>query len=126
MTLYSVSQKKKEEKAYTDLQRIYKERDLRFLKQFGYLVSYAIFLSVIGIILAILNQLLDIERDLPNAYDLLTKYRFSTSIEDITFASKIFGFCFIKGVLSYVLLDLFHIVLYAVSSFIDYLNREIS
>lgn len=126
MTLYSVSQKKKDEKTDTDLQRLYKERDLRFFKQFGYLVSYAIFLSVIGIILAILNQLPDPENELPTAYDLLATYSFSTSIEDITFASKIFGFCFIKGVFSYVLLDLFHIVLYAVSSFIDYLNREIS
>lgn len=106
---------------------IYKKRVIikkaTFFQQFGYLNAYAILLSVICIILCIIVQL-------PNfpsisVFDLL-QYEFSFRICDILFVVLIWGYSLVKATLVYFALDLLYIVIFSISSFVDYLNGEIS
>lgn len=104
-----------------DYRRIFKKK-ANFFKQFGYLTTYAILLSIVCIILSILNQCSTTEM-LPIVE--LVKCEWSFTPQDILATSRIIFYGLIKASLVYFVLDLLYIVLFTVCSFIDYLNGEI-
>ncbi|GAA6356141.1 hypothetical protein [Parabacteroides distasonis] len=106
---------------------MYKQRILEkkatFLQQFGYLNAYAILLSVLCIILCIMIQL----PSSPSVSVLdLFQYDFSFELDSILFTVFVWGYSVVKSMLVYFVLDLLYIVIYSISSFVDYLNEEIS
>ena len=106
---------------------MYKQRILEkkatFLQQFGYLNAYAILLSVLCIILCIMIQL----PSSPSVSVLdLFSYGFSFVLDSILFTVFVWGYSVVKSMLVYFVLDLLYIVIYSISSFVDYLNEEIS
>lgn len=106
---------------------MYKQRILEkkatFLQQFGYLNAYAILLSVFCIILCIMIQL-----PLSPSVSVLDLflYDFSFELDSILFTVFVWGYSVVKSMLVYFVLDLLYIVIYSISSFVDYLNEEIS
>ena len=57
---------------------------------------------------------------------LYLQYEFSFRICDILFVVLIWGYSLVKATLVYFALDLLYIVIFSISSFVDYLNGEIS
>ena len=106
---------------------MYKQRILEkkatFLHQFVYLNAYAILLSLFCIILCIMIQL----PSSPSVSVLdLFLYDFSFELDSILFTVFVWGYSVVKSMLVYFVLDLLYIVIYSISSFVDYLNEEIS
>ena len=122
MTVYTMTQKLKEEPQKTVMQKDIFKKKANFFKQFGYLTTYAILLSIVCIILSILNQCSTTEM-LPIVE--LVKCEWSFTPQDILATSRIIFYGLIKASLVYFVLDLLYIVLFTVCSFIDYLNGEI-
>lgn len=106
----------------TVMQKDIFKKKANFFKQFGYLTTYAILLSIVCIILSILNQCSTTEM-LPIVE--LVKCEWSFTPQDILATSRIIFYGLIKASLVYFVLDLLYIVLFTVCSFIDYLNGEI-
>lgn len=94
-----------------------------FFQQFSYLNAYAILLSVVCIIFCIIIQL----PSLPSISILdLFQYDISFELNNVLIAIEIWGYSIVKSLLVYFVLDLLYIVIYSISSFVDYLNEEIS
>lgn len=122
MTIYNMLPKLTEAPTYTNTELELFKKDARFFKQIGYLTTYAILLGIICIILSILNQCPDSEV-LPLIE--LFKSNWSFNIDDIQATIGIVMYGVIKALLVYFILDLLYIVLFSVSSFIDYMHGEI-
>lgn len=122
MTVYNMCLKLDSEEVDNQYKRRIVQKKATFLQQFGYLNAYAILLSVLCIALCIGIQL----PTLPSVSILnLFKYDFSFELHDVLFATFIWGYSLLKATLVYFVLDLLYIVIYSISSFIDYLNEEI-
>lgn len=123
MTVYNMYLKLDSEVVDNRYKQKVLEKKATFLQQFGYLNAYAILLSVLCIALCIVIQL----PTLPSIslFDLF-EYDFSFKFFDILFVTIIWGIAIVKAALVYFVLDLLYIVIYSISSFIDYLNEEIS
>lgn len=122
MTIYNMLPKLSDTPTYTNTELELFKKDARFFKQIGYLTTYAILLGIICIILSILNQCPDSEV-LPLIE--LFKSNWSFNIDDIQATIGIVMYGVIKALLVYFILDLLYIVLFSVSSFIDYMHGEI-
>lgn len=123
MTVYNMAQTLSAEPQETLLQKKIFLKKTRFFKQFGYLTTYAILLSMICIILSILNQC---PTSAISTVSELFYYKYSFETQDILSAFDVLAFGGAKALLVYFVLDSLYIVLFAVSSFIDYLNGEIT
>ncbi|RHO67719.1 hypothetical protein DW083_17235 [Parabacteroides sp. AF48-14] len=117
-----MSGKLSEEPQYTDIQKAIFKKKVNFFKQFGYLTTYAILLSIICIILSILNQYPT--SDVTSIFELF-KYEWSFKPQDVLTTSCTIFYGLTKVLLVYFVLDSLYIVLFSVCSFIDYLNGEI-
>lgn len=125
MTVYNMYLKLDGEEIDNQYKRRIFEKKATFLQQFGYLNAYAILLSVLCIALCIGIQLPTLPSVSVSVFDLF-KYDFSFELHNALFAIFIWGYSLMKATLVYFVLDLLYIVIYSISSFMDYLNEEIS